>query len=164
MNKYSVDYNKLHQNMNREKCFKLKDVEHKLQKIAFDVVRFIDSDNIDGLWQIRQDENGEHIVAMYEDTSPAASVTKESSVWLALHDKSGEQVNIFYKGTPVSKISLASLGIPKEEAAMVCSYLPHKFASNAKLAASLLNDLPSEQKRNLLSEYPELNEVYNSKK
>jgi hypothetical protein len=156
MNKFSVDYSSLHQGLNREKCFRLKDVEHRLQKVAFDVVRFIDSDTIDGLWQIRKDENGEYIVATYEDGSMSAPVAKVSSAWSVVQDKSGEQVSIFYQGTPVTKVSLAFLGIPKEESAMVCSYLPHKLATNSKLVTGLLNDLPLEQKRNLLDEYPEL--------
>lgn len=158
MNKFSVDYEGLQGNLYQEKYFRLNDVKDKIEKVAFDVVRFIDSDNIDGLWQIRQSDEGEYIVAMYDDQVSDSPVTKSSYHWSAMRDKTGSNVHVFYKGTPVSRIVLADLGLSKEESISMCRYLPAKLAENKNLAASLLKELPENERQELFTKYPELNQ------
>lgn len=157
MNRFSVDYEGLQGNLYQEKYFRLKDVEDRIEKVAFDVVRFIDNDNIDGLWQIRQSNEGEYIVAMYDETQPS-KVTKSSSNWSTIRDKSGNNVHIFYKGTPVSRIVLADLGLSSEESISMCRYLPAKLAENKNLAVGLLKELPENERQELFTKYPELNQ------
>lgn len=153
MDKFAVDYNCLDQDLNKPRCFKLSDIQNKITKVAFDVVRFIDSDkNIDGLWQIQQNEDGEYIVAVYDD----AEVIK-SSEWKVIRNASGTHVNVFYKnGTPVGKIALAEVGIPMEDAHLVCRYLPEKLANNKKLVEEIMDQLPETEKQAIFNKHPEL--------
>lgn len=153
MDKVAVDYSSLEEKLTTKKVYKLNEVQHRLKKVAFDVVRFFDSDNIDGLWQIQRCDDGEYIVAMYEE-EPSI---KTSADWSVISDKSGNNINIFYKNEPVKKVSLASLGMTTEDSSVVCSFLPKKLASDKNLVSSLLNDLSSQEKNNLLERYPELN-------
>lgn len=157
MNKFSVDYQKLEGKLEYKKAYKLSEVQDKIKKVAFDVVRFIDSDNIDGLWQIQHGADGDYIVAMYNDGAEESAVTKSSSDWGVVADKSGDNINVFYKGTPIARLALSSLGIPKEDSSLVTSYLPVRLANNPRLVSGLLQELSVEERKELLTKYPELN-------
>ena len=67
MNKFSVDYMDLQSKLSQKRAFRLSDVKEKIRKVAFDVVRFVDSDKLDDLWQIHRDGEDEYIVAMYDE-------------------------------------------------------------------------------------------------
>lgn len=155
MDKYAVDLNSLKESLTKKKAYRLEDVKDKIRKVAFDVVRFVNKDeNIDGLWQVHHADDGDYIVAMYDDEPE--EVEKTSSNWSVILDKTSENINIFYKNAPINKVAVASLGIPKEDANLVCDYLPEKLASNKKLAASLLADLAKETRTQILEQYPDL--------
>lgn len=158
MNKFAVDYASLQGKLETKKVYKLEDVKDKIKKVAFDVVKFMDSDNIDGLWQIQHTSDGDYIVAMYGEEGAEASVTKSSSAvdWNVITDKSGKNLNFFYKGTPITRLATASLGLPPGEVSFVTSYLPEKLASNPKLVTGLLQEVSPEERKELLTKYPEL--------
>jgi len=157
MNKFAVDYSTLEGHFNRKKAYRLSDVKDKIRKVAFDVVRFVDSDNIDGLWQIQHTDDGDYIVAMYDDGEEKTE--KSSSDWSVLTDKRAENIHIFYKNTPVTKVASASLGVPADEVSFVCEYLPEKLASNKRLLVGLLSDLSSEDRKRLYEAHPEFNKM-----
>jgi len=158
MNKFSVDYQSLQGKLDQKKAYRLSEVKDRIKKVAFDVVRFVDSDNIDGLWQIQHANDGDYIVAMYDDaTGPESPVTKSSNDWSVVTDKTGSHINFFYKGTPITRLSLASLGIPESDSNLVANYLPIRLASNPKLVSGLLLEVPLENRKELLTKYPELN-------
>lgn len=156
MDKFPVDYSHLDNSLNPKKVYRLADVKDRIRKVAFDVVRFVDSENIDGLWQIQECDDGEYIVATYDGED--VQTEKTSSDWTVMSDKTGENLSVFYKDIPVKKVATASCGIPKEEAYLVCTYLPQKLASNTTLRSGLLNELSADEKAELLSKYPELND------
>lgn len=155
MNKFSFDYGSLNSSLNKKKTYLLSDVKDRIKKVAFDVVKFREEDNIDGLWQIQHSDDGDYIVAMYE-TEKTASVKTD---WYVVSDYARDNLNIFYKDSQVCKVSVASLGIPKEEVGMVCSYLPEKLASQGTLRAALLADVPEQRKKDLLAQHPELKDA-----
>lgn len=155
MEKFSVNYEQLHDTLTSKKRYRLEDVKDKITKVAFDVVKFSDGDNvIDGLWEIKSCDDGEYIVALYDNDDKKVSTA--SVPWSVIADSSGTNINIFYKEKAIKKVSLASLGIPKEDHQLVCKSLPSKLASNKSLANSLLNDLPELDRNELFQKYPEL--------
>ena len=78
MKKFAIDVDSLENKLQKKTAYRLEDVKDKVRKVAFDVVRFVDNDaTIDGLWQIQKHDDGEYIVAMYED-KPMAPVEKMS--------------------------------------------------------------------------------------
>lgn len=162
MEKFAVNYNYLQGELTPgPRAFRYEDVKDRLKKVAFDVVRFVDGDDISGLWRIQETPDGEVIVAQYDDTSNL-QVEKTASVktnWRALADKSGENIHVFYKDSPVTKVSLASVGIPIEDADIVCRYLPEKLATNEALASNLLSEMPRASVKELVKAYPELSSV-----
>jgi hypothetical protein len=154
VNKYSVDFGVLEQRLEPQKpVYKYADVKHRLVKVAFDVVRFMDTDNIDGLWQIKNTEDGDVIVAMYDDAT--SDQEKMASNWSALPDMAGD-INLFYKNDPVTKVSLAKIAMTGEDPDSVCSTLASKLSTNQKLLASLLSGLTTHEREELLTAHPEL--------
>lgn len=155
MNKFSVDYEHLDKKLHQKKFYRYQDVKDHLIKVAFDVVRFRDSDEIDGLWKIEHTDDGDMIVAMYEN--PKENLEAKSS-WSVVPDKTGIYINLFYKNDPIVRLASSDLGIPKDEISSIAETLPNSLASNINLRKSLFKELSKEERLNLFSKYPELNE------
>jgi len=154
MDKFSVNFGALEEHLRpKAPVYKYEDVKHRLRKVAFDIVRFVDTDNIDGLWQIQNTDDGEVIVAMYSEESSTAE--KTASAWRAIADKSGN-INLFYKNDPVTKVSLAKLGMADADPNAVCITLAENLSTNSKLLDGLLASLSSEERGELLKSHPEL--------
>lgn len=155
MMKFSVDYTDLQSKLSQKRAFRLSDVTGKVKKVAFDVVRFVDSDKIDDLWQIHRDGDDEYIVAMYEEeqTEKTASI---ATFWKAIPDGAGKYIHLFYKDTPIKRIALAPLGIPSEDAVMVSRSISQKLASDRSFFDSLVKELTEEEKGALQQLEPSL--------
>lgn len=159
MFKHSVDYSSLEKNLDKskQKVYKLSDVQHKIRKVAFDIVRFVDGSDIEGLWKVEKTPQGECILALY-DEGDSLEKTASSAPWKVV-TSSQNDLNVFYKGEPVIRLSntdLKNLGIPKEELNLVSNYLPDALANNPKLVIGLLNQLPESERKDLHMKYPEL--------
>ena len=153
MDKFAFDYKSLDNKIN-QKTFKYNDVKDKLHKVAFDVVKFDSDSNIEGLWKIEKDDQGEYIIAMYEDAFEKVASVK--SDWVVLADQAGHNLSFFYKNEPVIKLASEFLGVGAQDADELASNLPELFNSNLKLTASLLLELTAPERQTLLSRFPEL--------
>ena len=165
MSKFSVNFEALDEKLKtKHPVYRYADVKHRLRKVAFDIVRFVETDNIDGLWQIQKSDDGEVIVAMYsDDPNMLTEKTASSSNWGAVADSYGN-INLFYKNRPVTKMSLAKLGLSNEAPEDVCRVLQEKLATNIKLLNGLLASLSSEERNDLLSAHPELTKIMGVRK
>ena len=158
MDKFLVDFTKLDTKMNGPKVLKLADVQDKIQKVAFDVVRFRDNADTDQLWRIEDSNDGPVIVAMYDteqlaDEGKVAEASASSSGWDAIAD-SASSVNVFYKGEAIKRIAASDVGI--DDVSLLCRWLPEKLASDQGFRSALVSDMPKESRDFLLSKYPEL--------
>jgi len=151
MSKFSIDYSGL-ENTIYKRAYKLNDVKDRLETVAFDIVRFKDSDKAAELWQIQSADDGDYIVALYQPEEDA----KTASLWEVVVSKTAGDLQISYKGDPLVRVSAAKIGIPRSELSQVEGYLPEKLASNKKLVKALLNELPESAKKEVLNKYPEL--------
>lgn len=155
--KFSVDYTDLQSKLSKKRAFRLSDVKGKIRKVAFDVVRFVDSDKIDDLWQIHRDGDDEYIVAMYDDEQTEKKAEASvSNPWKAMPDGSGQNIHLFYKDTPIKKIALASLGIPAEDAWLVSRSVSQRLASDQSFFNSFVKELSDEEKKALKQAEPSL--------
>jgi hypothetical protein len=150
MSKFAVDYSKL-DNKIYKKAYKLSEVQDKIEKVAFDIVRFKDGDAAANLWQIQNAEDGDYIVALYQPEE-----TVKNAGWEVAAIKTAGALQISYKGDPIVRLSASKLGIPPYELSKVEEYLPVKLAENKKLVKSLLNELSPSAKNAVLNKYPEL--------
>lgn len=153
MTKSNINFSSLEQSLSKKKVYKLADVQEKIEKVAFDVVRFVDSQDIDNLWQIQHCQDGDYIVAMYDD-----SLKSEASLggdWQCL--PSSNEVSVFYKGYPVTKMAAAQIGVPPEEINMVRRYLPKKLANDKNFVHKMVVAfLSKDQRDDLYTKFPEL--------
>jgi hypothetical protein len=155
MVKHQINYESLDNVVNR-KTFKLSEVKDKLVKVAFDVYKMKNGDP-EELWQVQNSDDGDYIVARYNDEvekEVKVAVASVISPWEVSASES--DVSIFYKGYPISKISLASLGMKNEDADSITSFLPGKLASDKNLVKALVNDLNEKVKNKIIQMYPEL--------
>lgn len=155
MPKFSIDYSglaKIH-----KKAYRLSDVKDQLETVAFDVVRFKDGDKGAELWQVQSADDGDYIVALYdEDEGKETEKTASSNPWSVLVTKSGTDLQIAYKGDPLVRLASSKLGIPSSELHRAEQYLPEKLATNKKLVKALLSELSEAARLEVSRRYPEL--------
>jgi len=156
MPKFSIDYQELSNSVSyvQRDFYKLSDVKHKLEKVAFDVVRFKDG-NPDELWQIQNSDDGDYIVARYESDEPKVDA-KAATLWETLVSESSGDINIFYKGQPIVKMAASKLGISSEDVKTIKRFLPGKLASDKSFVKALLNTLDESSRDAIIKLYPEL--------
>lgn len=156
MDKYSVDYSRLQINLEKPKVFRYEDVKHRLEKVAFGTVRFMDvNDDIDGLWEIQNTDDGDVIVAKY-DYEDSQNMTATSS-WDVVPNRRGDTINIFYKGDPITAIASDKFGTDADLSA-ICKQASVKLASDSNFKDMLLEELSESEKARILRKYPELTE------
>lgn len=156
MRDYSIDYNELSNVVNKveKNIYRLSDVKHRLEKVAFDVVRFKDG-NPDELWQIQNSDDGDYIVARYESDEPEAKKVSATH-WDTLVSESSGDINIFYRGQPIVKMAASKLGISSEDVKTIKRFLPSKLASDKSFVKAMLNTLDESSRDAILKLYPEL--------
>ena len=78
---------------------------------------------------------------MYEDNALLSEAKKTASLkeWSVVLDGRKENATIYRQNEPVCKLSLASLGIPTNEAYLLSEWLPKKLSSDVNFAEKLLN-------------------------
>ena len=145
------DYDKLDKDVNAKKVIRLADVQDRIERVAFDVVRFRDSEGLDKLWVIQEKDGEKVLVAMYDDEQEIES----KASWTTLSDRVGN-INVFYKGEPIKRFAMSYLGLENEDASSVCRYLPAKLAEDKELVSALLNELSDTERATLFEKYPEL--------
>lgn len=156
MNKFSVDYTDLQSKLSKKRAFRLSDVKEKIKKVAFDIVRFVDSDNVDDLWQIHRDGEDEYIVAMYDEQSEKKASASATTNWKAIPDGSRKNIHIFYKDIAIKKIALAPLGIPEDDAWLMSYSISQKLTSDQSFFNSFVKDLTSIEKQVLKQAEPSI--------
>lgn len=149
MSKNDIDYLSL-ENKFYKKAYKLSEVQDRLETVAFDIVRFRDGDDSANLWKIQDADDGQYIVALYEQDDV------KTSDWDVAVSKTASHIQVSYKGDPIVKIASSKLGIPPNELYKAQSYLPNKLSENKKLVKALLNELGESAKKEVLNKYPEL--------
>lgn len=150
MSKFGINYSVLEPQIYK-KAYRLSDVQGQLERVAFDIVRFKDGDKGAELWQVQSSDDGDYIVAIYEEDT-----VKQAKTWDVTINKIAGTLEVSYKGDPLVKVASQKLGIPITELDSVKNYLPEKLAENKKLVKALLNELSPGVKQEVLKKYPEL--------
>jgi len=150
MSKFTINYSGLDDTFKR--AYRLKDVKDRIEKVAFDIVRFKDNDKGADLWQVQSADDGDYIVAIYQPDDEE----KVAMNWNVSLNKLSGNLQVSYKGDPLVRIASTKLGIPPAELSRVEQYLPRKLSENKRLVKALLNELNESAKKEVLSKYPEL--------
>jgi len=154
MSKNLIDYNALDQVINK-KSYRLKDVKDRLEKVAFDIVRFKDEDKGADLWQIQSSDDGDYIVSLYEESKETIKTAASHSPWEVT--SSGNYLYFHYKGDPITKVACADKGLSNDDARLMAPHLGKQLSENKKLVSLLLGQVGSDEARQeILNKYPEL--------
>ncbi len=155
MSKHSIDYSALDSRLNK-KSYKLSDVKDRIEKVAFDVVRFKDSDadKISGLWQIQSSDEGDYIVSLYDESNDTIKTASQKTNWEIV--STAKDLHFFYKGDPILKTSALNLDLSERDLLNISRSLPEKLATNKKLVSAVLNQLDASSKKMVINKYPEL--------
>ncbi len=150
------DFDRLGDKLTR-KSYRLEDVKDKIEKVAFDVVRFKEDDNLNNLWVVKSTDDGEVIVGMYDDAHPPE---KKASVkgWSALPDNKGSEIYVYYNGEPLHRIVISSVGVPNTEASSLSKSITRNLEKNAAYRKSFIATIPLPTQQRFLNKYPELKE------
>ena len=156
MDKFSLDYGHLSDSLEESgrKQFRLDDVKDRIEKVAFNVVRFRDNSDIDDLWEVRETNDGPVIVALYDDDG-----RKADGDWSAVSDVKTASVHVYYKGDPLVRIAAKDLNIPADEVRMLARWLPDKLATDEGTQAFVLSYAGPQGLESIKSQYPELRKV-----
>jgi hypothetical protein len=138
--KFTIDFQHLDNRLGKPTKYKLADVQDRIEKVAYDLVRFRDNDDTPQLWKINKTDEGEVIVALYNEEDSL----KAQSDWEAIPDKTAMQV--FYKGEHITSLTESDMGIPAAEFGTVKSWLPKKLASDESLQSLCFLKCPVEVK------------------
>lgn len=152
-NKYSISSNEwsnLDEKMNPRKI-PLSQVKDKIEKVAFDIVKFKDTD-VPELWRIESGDEGEYIIALYneEDLEKTAGT---KSPWFCI--KESKTIKLFYKNAFVTELTSNDLSAAGMDLNSAHKYLPKSLANNKKLSDIILKRAGTNYKT-LLEKYPEL--------
>jgi len=154
MVKYSIDFNELEKKLQPKKMYRLAEVKDRIEKVAFDIVRFRDNNDTDMLWHIEDTNDGPVIVALYDEETGALS--KKQSDWKVVPDQKQASVHIYYKGEPITMVKAAEAGIPENEINLFSSWLPEKIAKNENIKGYVLNKMGTKERNVLVARFPEL--------
>lgn len=147
MDKFKVDIEGLDKKLNEPKKIKIANVQHRLEKVGFGVVRFTDEKNKTNLWQV---VDNEYIVALYDEPG----LTTES--WAVEGDKLNKSATVFYKNIPIKSIAYAEYDIKEEDINTFKKVLPQRLATNKDLVSKMINSLDEQYKTEILAKFPEL--------
>lgn len=155
MSKFSIDYSSLVGQITK-KAYRLADVKDQLETVAFDVVRFKDGDKGAELWQVQSADDGDYIVALYDEEPEQEKTASAKSPWGVVATQNGSHLQISYKGDPIVRLASSKLGIPSTELHKAEGYLPERLASNKRLVKALLSELSPTARLEVARRYPEL--------
>jgi hypothetical protein len=165
MDKFSVDISDMTYDILKKKAYRLSDVQDRIERVAFDVVRFRDNKDTDMLWKIQETSEGPVIVALYDEEnsdlpSITASVSSKKNDWEVLSDKIANSVDIFYHGEPVIKIKASDVPeMSKEDFSAMPRWLPNKLAEDESFQSIILKKMASANREVFVSKHPELRKV-----
>jgi hypothetical protein len=145
MDKYKCDLKKIVDLFNNDKLI-VKGNEHRMKRFAFDLFH-VQGDSKDDLWALECDDDGnEFLVRTY--LTPEEAIQK-SSFWKVLPDKKNENLTIYFKEIPITKIASKSFIKSDSENRFLRKILIKKLSSDFDFVIKLFSSLPKE-KRNIL--------------
>jgi hypothetical protein len=156
MDKFSVDMSKVIDQLSQKKRIRLADVKDRLCKVAFDVVRFVDSDRIDDLWRIERDGEDEYIVALYEMEEPLTALASAPNPWSVEIESARGKAHVFYKKAHITCLNFTELGIPQSDSHLVPNMLVSKLANDQKFLNVFVTHLTDAERETLSEENPSL--------
>jgi hypothetical protein len=147
----TFDISKIYSFLEPEKI-PVKGNEHRITKVAFDVVR-LDTDK-EYLWQVQADDDGnEFLVRTYELPQENLSVKAD---WDVISDGKKANLTISYKGVPIYRMIAAQFGATKEKDVKLLQTLMQEKLNDSSFVARFLQILPESKRAAIYNTFPKL--------
>lgn len=150
MSKFNVDFSHVTRALDK-RSHKFDTVKTQLEKVAWDVYRFKNA-AADELWQVESTDDGDYIVALYNDEDKIA--TASTPIW-SVKVKNSE-LHVWYKQDHLCKVDASELGLQPQDLTLAQRWLPAKLATNKRLVTALFNSIEPSARQTIFSKYPEL--------
>jgi len=143
MEKFELDYKSLSNVVDPDTSrIPLKGNEHRIIRVAFDMVRFKDS-GPEELWQIQSNDDGEFLVRTFDIGDEENVVT---SNWKVMLDKKEENITVAYQNIPIKRVACKEYGATNtKEAWMLRDTIYERLNSDQKFIRSFYFSLPSDK-------------------
>jgi hypothetical protein len=156
--KFTIDFDHLAESVVPQQTHHLRDVEHRIERVAYDLVRFRDNEDTDQLWKVEDGSDGPVIVALYgDDGSLIKTESSPKKDWEVIPDKTA--MHFYYKGEPLVSLSSDQLGIPENEFTIAGRWIPRKLASDERFQMLLLNTINKAGRVHIAQRFPELTKI-----
>jgi len=151
MEKFRSDYGKVSKDIVSPKRLSYERNKHLFRKVAFDVFQ-MDNGQVPTYWILEKCDDGEYLVATYEDEKEI----KSESSWSALSDKENKHITLSYKNIPIRRFAVAEFNVEPKETHILKEAMVEKLDKDSDFVNKLLNTLPEEKKASIMSLFPEL--------
>lgn len=149
-----VDIKTIIKSYEKEEKIPFEENKHRFKKIAFDVYAPL-NDATDNLWVVQDTDDGSFLTRTHWDHDNVNVKESKEEGWDALPDKSGDNITLYYKDTPLINMSAKEYGFDQGDPRIFINSLLD-FMRDKKNVATLLKDLPQNKvamlkKANVLS-------------
>lgn len=143
MEKFELDYKSLSNVVDPDTSrIPLKGNEHRIIRVAFDMVRFKDS-GPEELWQVQSNDDGEFLVRTFDISNEENIVT---SNWKVMLDKKEENITVAYQDVPIKRIACKQYGAcDTKKAWMLRDTIYERLNNDQKFIKSFYFSLPCEK-------------------
>lgn len=114
--------------------------KHKFRKVAFDVYAPL-NDASDNLWVVQDTDDGAFLTRTHWDHDNINIKESREEGWDALPDKSGDNITLYFKDTPLINLTAKEYGFNQKDPRIFINSLLN-FMRDKKNVATLLKDLP----------------------
>ena len=135
-----VDIKTIINSYEKEEKIPFEENKHKFKKIAFDVYAPL-NDATDNLWVVQDTDDGSFLTRTHWDHDNVNVKESKEEGWDALPDKSGDNITLYYKDTPLINMSAKEYGFDQGDPRIFINSLLG-FMRDKKNVAALLRDLP----------------------
>lgn len=125
--------------------------KHRFRKVGFDLFQLKDP-NVESYWVLEQCNDGEYLVATYEDEKEI----KVEGSWTALEDAKAQNITIAYKNIPIKRISSNEFNFGPNDVHIFKKAAVDKLNNDKEFVKKLLDTLPDDKKLSITQLFPEL--------
>lgn len=115
------------------------EVKHMFKKVAWDAYKPLSGSDI--LWELREEDDGKFLYAIYGDENSLVTTASVSSNWTAISDHDGKNITLSYSNVPIKRFSSVEYGFQPSEVEEFASFLKAK-AEQKDFVSELLKTLP----------------------
>jgi hypothetical protein len=131
---------------------KLADHPNRFVKVAFDLFR---DNTTDFVWKTEAAGDDGQVWLVRSEEQPEQSQVKQAGNWMAVVDRSGNNITLAYKGRPLQRFASSDYKFTKDTSEDFAGFLVRK-AESKDFVQRMFSLFPENKRNELVAQYPEL--------